>query len=67
MTGVTCATALNSGFLLNDTTVLDDAVKDKLSGKKGLDWFLAKADSDKLDLHDDEQLTEIEIIFLALW
>ena len=59
MTGVTCATALNNGFLLNDTTVFDDAVKDKLSGKKGLDWFLAKDDDDKIDLHDDEQLTEI--------
>jgi Ca2+-binding RTX toxin-like protein len=60
-------TGLNGGFLVNDTTVFDDAVKDKLSGKKGLDWFMAKADDDKLDMHDDEQLTEIEIIFFALW
>ncbi len=31
---------LNGGILLNSSTVFDDCVKDKLHGKKGLDWFL---------------------------
>ncbi len=55
------------GFALNDTTVFDDGVKDKLRGKAGLDWFLANADDDKLDLDDpDEILTDIETDYVEL-
>ena len=50
---------LNGIFVLNNTTISDDNARDKLLGKKGLDWFLADDDDDKLDLKQDEILTDI--------
>ncbi len=32
-------TGVNGPFVLDDTTVLDDAVRDTLTGSAGLDWF----------------------------
>ena len=57
---------LNGAFVLNDTTVLDDGLKDKLRGKKGLDWFLANEDDDKTDQDLEEMLTAIELEFVTL-
>jgi Ca2+-binding RTX toxin-like protein len=37
----------NGAFVLDDTTVIDDGVKDSLFGNGGLDWFLF-GDGDKL-------------------
>jgi hypothetical protein len=37
---------LNGGILLNDATVLDDGVRDVLTGDGGLDWFLYNRDGD---------------------
>ena len=53
---------LNGDFLLNATTVFNDNAKDKLRGKKGLDWFLA--DDDKVDGGLDELLSLIELDFV---
>jgi len=44
----------NGAFVLDDTTVSDDGVKDTLFGNGGLDWFLF-GDSDKVkDLASNE-------------
>ncbi|MCA9200004.1 MAG: hypothetical protein KDA87_20835 [Planctomycetales bacterium] len=56
---------LNEGFLLNATTAFDDNAKDKLRGKKGLDWFMSDSDDDKTDADLDELLTEIEFEFVS--
>jgi Ca2+-binding RTX toxin-like protein len=53
-------------WALNETTVFDDGVTDKLSGKSGLDLFLANSNDDKLDVDDmEEMLTEIEMLFVT--
>ena len=62
---ITLGTGLSGGFALNDTTVFDDGIKDYLAGKKGLDWYLADSDDDKIKLDGDEILTEIVIDFLT--
>ncbi len=54
----------NGAFVLNATTLFDDNAKDKMKGKKGLDWFLADDDDDKTDLALDEILTQIELDFV---
>ena len=56
---------LNGGFLLNDSTVFDDGLKDKLKGNEGLDWFLADDDDDKTDIDLGEILTDIELEFIT--
>ena len=51
---------LNGTILLNSSTVLDDSAKDKLEGKKDLDWFLGNDDDDDIkDLFANEILTVI--------
>lgn len=54
-----------SAYLLNDSTVSDDGVKDTLRGMKGFDWFIANQDDDKTDADLDEILTQVEIDFLT--
>ena len=57
---------LNGGYLLNESTVSDDGVTDKLKGNDGLDWFLADANDDKTDLELEEILTDVEYEFVTL-
>ena len=52
----TVAGGLNGGVLLNDTTVSDDADRDKMQGREDLDWFWGDVAIDDLDIAADEQL-----------
>jgi Ca2+-binding RTX toxin-like protein len=52
----------NAEFLLNASTVVDDGLRDRLRGRRGLDWFLA--DDDRTDQCLSEILTEIELDFV---
>ena len=56
----------NGSYLVDNTTVFDDNAKDKLKGKKGLDWFLGNEDDDKTDETLEEILTQIELDFVSL-
>jgi Ca2+-binding RTX toxin-like protein len=55
---------LNGNVVFNANTLFDDNAKNKLKGKKGLDWFLADDDDDKTDLALDELLTDLELDFV---
>jgi len=43
---------------LNATTVFDDGVRDRLAGRRGLDWILGNSTEDRIHLGDGEILTE---------
>ncbi len=47
---------LNGAFFLTAATVHDDAAVDTLTGKKALDWFLARTAQPTLDLLTDRVL-----------
>jgi parallel beta-helix repeat protein len=57
---------LNGSFVLNATTVFDDAVPDILLGLQGRDWFLSDLEDDITDKAANEVLTDIEIDFFGL-
>ena len=52
-------TGLNGGFVLNDTTVTDDALEHRLNGNRDLDWLLANPVTDKISIKTAEVLTTI--------
>jgi parallel beta-helix repeat protein len=65
ISNIQTGTQVAGGFQLNDTTVLNDAVKDDLKGKGGMDWFFANDDNDKTDVNPEDFLTEEELLFFA--
>ena len=53
-------TGLNDGFVLNETTVLNDGLQDRMNGNGDLDWFLGNnADRIRLNLKLFEVVTDI--------
>ncbi len=55
-----------NGFVLNNTTITDDAQWDVLLGLRGIDWFHANSTDDYTDQRWYEEMTEEDNTFLNL-